>query len=73
MQRLGISGTVRASFAAYNTKEEVDGFIAALKRVIPILSWYHDSISHEDFWVANKTLRIEVKWLENGNDEKYEY
>ncbi len=38
MQRLGISGTVRASFAAYNTKEEVDGFIAALKRVIPILS-----------------------------------
>lgn len=38
MQRLGISGTVRASFAAYNTKEEVDGFVAALRRVIPILS-----------------------------------
>ncbi len=38
MQRLGISGTVRASIAAYNTKEEVDDFIAALKRVIPILS-----------------------------------
>lgn len=38
MQRLGISGTVRASFAAYNTVEEVDAFIAALKRVIPILS-----------------------------------
>ncbi len=38
MQRLGISGTVRASFAAYNTREEVDSFIAALKRVIPILS-----------------------------------
>ncbi|MDE5870622.1 MAG: cysteine desulfurase [Muribaculaceae bacterium] len=38
MQRLGISGTVRASFAAYNTKDEVDAFIAALKRVIPILS-----------------------------------
>lgn len=38
MQRLGISGTVRASFAAYNTKEEVDAFIAALKRIIPILS-----------------------------------
>lgn len=38
MQRLGISGTVRASFAAYNTKEEVDAFILALKRVIPILS-----------------------------------
>ncbi|MDE6561528.1 MAG: cysteine desulfurase [Muribaculaceae bacterium] len=38
MQRLGISGTVRASFAAYNTKEEVDAFIAALNRVIPILS-----------------------------------
>ena len=38
MHRLGISGTVRASFAAYNTKEEVDAFIAALNRVIPILS-----------------------------------
>ena len=38
MHRLGISGTVRASFAAYNTKEEVDTFIAALQRVIPILS-----------------------------------
>ncbi|MDE5848604.1 MAG: cysteine desulfurase [Muribaculaceae bacterium] len=38
MQRLGISGTVRASFGAYNTKEEVDAFIAALQRVIPILS-----------------------------------
>lgn len=37
MHRLGISGTVRASFAAYNTKEEVDAFIAALNRVIPIL------------------------------------
>ncbi|MDE6638225.1 MAG: aminotransferase class V-fold PLP-dependent enzyme, partial [Muribaculaceae bacterium] len=38
MQRLGISGTVRASFAAYNTIEEVDAFISALNRVIPILS-----------------------------------
>ena len=38
MQRLGISGTVRASFAAYNTNEEVDIFLAALRRVIPILS-----------------------------------
>lgn len=37
MQRLGISGTVRASFAAYNTKEEVDAFISALHRIIPIL------------------------------------
>lgn len=34
MDRLGISGTVRASFAVYNTREEVDMFIAALKRVI---------------------------------------
>lgn len=38
MHRLGISGTVRASFAAYNTFEEVDAFLAALARVIPILS-----------------------------------
>ena len=34
MIRLGIEGTVRASFAIYNTKEEVDTFIAGLERVI---------------------------------------
>ena len=34
MDRFGIPGTVRASFAVYNTREEVDTFIAALKRVI---------------------------------------
>ena len=33
MHRLGISGTVRASFALYNTKEEVDAVIAGIKRV----------------------------------------
>lgn len=33
MRRLGISGTVRASFALYNTKEEVDALIAGIKRV----------------------------------------
>ena len=34
---LGIPGTVRASFAFYNTKEEVDTFIEALKRVVGML------------------------------------
>ncbi len=33
MERLGIPGTVRASFAVYNTREEVADFIAALRRV----------------------------------------
>lgn len=37
MQRLGIPGTVRASFAAYNTREEVDSFISALGRILPML------------------------------------
>ena len=35
---LGIPGTVRASFAFYNTKEEVDVFVAALKKVVLMLS-----------------------------------
>jgi len=35
---LGIPGTVRASFAFYNTKEEIDVFIDALKRVVKMLS-----------------------------------
>ncbi len=33
MVRLGISGTVRASFALYNTREEVDALVAGLRRV----------------------------------------
>lgn len=38
MQRLGIEGCVRASFAVYNTLAEADAFIAALKRVTAMLS-----------------------------------
>ncbi len=38
MHALGIEGTVRASFAAYNTTDEVDRFIAALRRIAPILN-----------------------------------
>ena len=34
MHRLGISGTVRASFALYNTKEEVDALVAGISRII---------------------------------------
>lgn len=34
IDRLGVQGTIRASFALYNTKEEIDIFIDALKRVI---------------------------------------
>jgi cysteine desulfurase/selenocysteine lyase len=34
----GIPGTVRASFAFYNTKAEIDNFVAALKRVVAMLS-----------------------------------
>lgn len=33
MVRLGISGTVRASFALYNTREEIDALVAGIRRV----------------------------------------
>ena len=33
MDRLGISGTVRASFALYNTKEEIDTLVSGIRRV----------------------------------------
>ena len=33
MDRLGIQGTVRASFALYNTKEEIDTLVAGIQRV----------------------------------------
>jgi cysteine desulfurase/selenocysteine lyase len=38
MQCLNIQGTVRISFAIYNTKEEIDFFIEKLKKVIAMLS-----------------------------------
>lgn len=37
MQRLGIVGTTRVSFAAYNTKDEVDVLIEALNKSIKML------------------------------------
>ncbi len=37
MERLGISGTVRASFSIYNTIEEIGAFITGLKKAIGIL------------------------------------
>ena len=37
MERLGVPGTVRASFAVYNTREEVEAFIKALNRALDIL------------------------------------
>lgn len=33
MQRLGVEGTVRASFAFYNTKEEIDTMITSIDRI----------------------------------------
>ena len=38
MNRFGIPGTVRASFAMYNTKEEVDTLIAGLHKALKMLS-----------------------------------
>jgi cysteine desulfurase/selenocysteine lyase len=38
MNRFGISGTVRASFAMYNTKEEVDRLVEGIKKSIKMLS-----------------------------------
>lgn len=38
MNRFGITGTTRASFAMYNTREEVDRLIAGLHKTIKMLS-----------------------------------
>ncbi|MDQ2721410.1 MAG: cysteine desulfurase [Bacteroidota bacterium] len=38
MKRFGIPGTVRASFAMYNTKEEIDRLVAGLQKAIKMLS-----------------------------------
>lgn len=38
MHELGIEGTVRASFAFYNTKEEIDALISGVKKVVNMFS-----------------------------------
>jgi cysteine desulfurase/selenocysteine lyase len=38
MDRFGIPGTTRASFALYNTKEEVDELVAGLQKAIKLLA-----------------------------------
>lgn len=37
MDRFGIPGTVRASFAVYNTREDVDRLVSAIQRATPML------------------------------------
>jgi cysteine desulfurase / selenocysteine lyase len=37
MQRFGIPGTIRASFAAYNTREEIDELVIGLQKAIKLL------------------------------------
>jgi len=38
MTHLGVSATARASFALYNTAEEVDAFVQALSKARQMLS-----------------------------------
>jgi len=38
MERYDLLGTIRASFAFYNTKEEIDALVSAVKRAIKMLS-----------------------------------
>jgi cysteine desulfurase/selenocysteine lyase len=38
MNRFGITGSVRASFALYNTKEEIDELVAGINKTIKMLS-----------------------------------
>lgn len=38
MERFGIEGTIRASFAVYNTKEEIDALVKGLERIVKLMS-----------------------------------
>jgi cysteine desulfurase / selenocysteine lyase len=38
MMRLGVDGTVRASFACYSSKADVDAFVAAVRKATAMLS-----------------------------------
>ena len=70
MHCFGIPGTIRASFAMYNTKEEVDELIVglqkAIKNVIIIMS-DHKTIQE----IENEI--VEEFSLFDSWDDKYEY
>ena len=38
MDRPGIAGTVRASFALYNRREDVDALVAAIEKAMEMLA-----------------------------------
>jgi cysteine desulfurase/selenocysteine lyase len=38
MQRFGIPGTTRASFAVYNTKDEIDALVAQLRQIVKMMN-----------------------------------
>jgi cysteine desulfurase/selenocysteine lyase len=38
MKHFGVPATARASFAFYNTKEEVDSLVAAVQKVIEVFA-----------------------------------
>jgi cysteine desulfurase/selenocysteine lyase len=38
MERFGIEGTIRASFAVYNTREEIDLLAKGLERIVKLMS-----------------------------------
>ncbi len=46
MKRYNVSATSRASFAFYNTKDEIDVFIKALNKVIKISENFCDYTTH---------------------------
>ncbi|MGM0615247.1 MAG: aminotransferase class V-fold PLP-dependent enzyme, partial [Pseudomonadota bacterium] len=37
LHHFGVEATCRASFAAYNTRDEIDVFVTSLKRVIDMV------------------------------------
>ena len=37
MERLGVPGTVRASFSLYNSEEDVDHFVIALRKALTFI------------------------------------
>jgi cysteine desulfurase / selenocysteine lyase len=38
MERFGIQGTIRVSFAVYNTREEIDSLVKGIRQVITMFN-----------------------------------
>ena len=69
MQRLGIEGTVRASFGLYNTREEIDVLVAGIVRVSRMFCPKQSFATFLSFLASNMSTTKKMNYVSNNNPD----